>query len=41
MLDGTAVIDTDIPAPATGTLTEIRVAQDETVPVGTVIAVIQ
>ena len=38
---GTDKVDTDIPAPVTGTLTEIRVAQAETVPVGTVIAVIQ
>ena len=38
---GTDKVDTDIPAPVSGTLTEIRVAQDETVPVGTVIAVIQ
>jgi pyruvate dehydrogenase E2 component (dihydrolipoamide acetyltransferase) len=34
-------VDTDIPAPASGTLAEIRVAVDETVPVGTVLAVIQ
>jgi 2-oxoglutarate dehydrogenase E2 component (dihydrolipoamide succinyltransferase) len=38
---GTDKVDTDIPAPASGVLAEIRVAQDETVPVGTVIAVIQ
>jgi 2-oxoglutarate dehydrogenase E2 component (dihydrolipoamide succinyltransferase) len=37
---GTDKVDTDIPAPVSGTVTEIRVAQDETVPVGTVIAVI-
>ena len=37
---GTDKVDTDIPAPVSGTLAEIRVAQDETVPVGTVIAVI-
>ena len=37
---GTDKVDTDIPAPVSGTLTEIRVGQDETVPVGTVIAVI-
>jgi 2-oxoglutarate dehydrogenase E2 component (dihydrolipoamide succinyltransferase) len=37
---GTDKVDTDIPAPASGTLTEIRVGQDETVPVGTVLAVI-
>jgi pyruvate dehydrogenase E2 component (dihydrolipoamide acetyltransferase) len=34
-------VDTDIPAPASGTLTEVRVAVDETVPVGTILAVIQ
>ena len=38
---GTDKVDTDIPAPASGTLAESRVAQDETVPVGTVIAVIR
>jgi len=38
---GTDKVDTDIPAPASGTLAEIRVAADETVPVGTVLAVIQ
>ena len=38
---GTDKVDTDIPAPASGTLAEIRVAQDETVPVGTVLAVIE
>jgi pyruvate dehydrogenase E2 component (dihydrolipoamide acetyltransferase) len=37
---GTDKVDTDIPAPVSGTLSEIRVEQDETVPVGTVIAVI-
>ena len=37
---GTDKVDTDIPAPASGTLAEIRVAVDETVPVGTVLAVI-
>ena len=37
---GTDKVDTDIPAPVTGTI-EIRVAVDETVPVGTVLAVIQ
>jgi pyruvate dehydrogenase E2 component (dihydrolipoamide acetyltransferase) len=36
---GTDKVDTDIPAPASGTL-EIKVAADETVPVGTVLAVI-
>ena len=38
---GTDKVDTDIPAPVTGTLAEIKVAADETVPVGTVLAVIQ
>ena len=37
---GTDKVDTDIPAPASGVLAEIRVATDETVPVGTVLAVI-
>src|SRR5690348_9427947 len=37
---GTDKVDTDIPAPVTGTLAEIRVDADQTVPVGTVIAVI-
>ena len=37
---GTDQVDTDIPAPASGTL-EIKVAENETVPVGTVLAVIQ
>jgi 2-oxoglutarate dehydrogenase E2 component (dihydrolipoamide succinyltransferase) len=38
---GTDKVDTEIPAPASGTLAEIRVEQDQTVPVGTVLAVIQ
>jgi pyruvate dehydrogenase E2 component (dihydrolipoamide acetyltransferase) len=38
---GTDKVDTDIPAPASGTLAEIRVAEGETVPVATVLAVIQ
>ncbi len=38
---GTDKVDTDIPAPVTGTLTQIKVAVDETVPVGTVLAVIE
>jgi 2-oxoglutarate dehydrogenase E2 component (dihydrolipoamide succinyltransferase) len=38
---GTDKVDTDIPAPVSGTLAEIRVEADQTVPVGTVIAVIQ
>lgn len=37
---GTDKVDTEIPAPASGTLAEIRVGQDQTVPVGTVLAVI-
>ena len=37
---GTDKVDTDIPAPVSGTLVEIRVEADQTVPVGTVIAVI-
>ena len=39
-LIGTDKVDTDIPAPASGVLAEIRVAADETVPVGTILAVI-
>ena len=38
---GTDKVDTDIPAPVSGTLAEIKVEADQTVPVGTVIAVIQ
>src|SRR6266702_5461754 len=38
---GTDKVDTDIPAPATGTLAEIRVPEGQTVPVATVLAVIQ
>jgi pyruvate dehydrogenase E2 component (dihydrolipoamide acetyltransferase) len=34
-------VDSEIPAPASGTLAEIRVTEEETVPVGTVLAVIQ
>jgi 2-oxoglutarate dehydrogenase E2 component (dihydrolipoamide succinyltransferase) len=37
---GTDKVDTDIPAPAGGTLAEIRVGEGETVPVATVLAVI-
>ena len=37
---GTDKVDTDIPAPVSGTLTEIKVAVDQTVPTGTVLAVI-
>ncbi|MET0916101.1 MAG: biotin/lipoyl-containing protein, partial [Jiangellaceae bacterium] len=33
-------VDTEIPAPASGTLLEIKVAEDETVEVGTELAVI-
>jgi 2-oxoglutarate dehydrogenase E2 component (dihydrolipoamide succinyltransferase) len=38
---GTDKVDTDLPAPASGTLAEIRVAEGETVPVSTVLAVIE
>jgi pyruvate dehydrogenase E2 component (dihydrolipoamide acetyltransferase) len=38
---GTDKVDTDIPAPASGTLAEIRVPEGQTVPVATVLAVIQ
>ncbi len=38
---GTDKVDTDIPAPVAGTLREIRVDVDQTVPVGTVLAVIE
>ena len=37
---GTDKVDTEIPAPVTGVLAEIRVAEGQTVPVATVIAVI-
>jgi pyruvate dehydrogenase E2 component (dihydrolipoamide acetyltransferase) len=37
---GTDKVDTDIPAPASGTLAEIRVGEGETVPVSTVLAII-
>ncbi len=33
-------VDTEIPSPASGTLTEIRVAEGQTVPINTVVAVI-
>ena len=33
-------VDTEVPSPISGTLTEIRVAEGDTVPVGTVIAVV-
>ena len=33
-------VDTEVPSPVAGTLTEIRVAEGDTVPVGTVIAVV-
>ena len=33
-------VDTEVPSPVAGTVTEIRVAEGDTVPVGTVIAVI-
>jgi len=38
---GTDKVDTEVPAPVSGTLTEIRVREGETVPVATVLAVIQ
>lgn len=38
---GTDKVDTEVPAPASGVLTEVKVAQGETVPVGTVLAVIE
>jgi pyruvate dehydrogenase E2 component (dihydrolipoamide acetyltransferase) len=38
---GTDKVDTEIPAPVSGTLAEIRVAEGETVPVATVLAVIE
>ena len=38
--NGTDKVDTEIPAPASGILSEIRVPQGQTVPVATVIAVI-
>jgi pyruvate dehydrogenase E2 component (dihydrolipoamide acetyltransferase) len=37
---GTDKVDTDIPAPASGTLAEVRVGEGETVPVSTVLAII-
>ena len=37
---GTDKVDTDIPAPASGTLSEVRVGEGETVPVATVLAII-
>jgi pyruvate dehydrogenase E2 component (dihydrolipoamide acetyltransferase) len=37
---GTDKVDTDIPAPVSGTLAEVRVGEGETVPVATVLAVI-
>ena len=37
---GTDKVDAEIPAPASGILSEIRVQQGQTVPVATVIAVI-
>jgi len=38
---GTDKVETDIPAPASGTLAEIRVAAGDTVPVAAVLAVIR
>jgi pyruvate dehydrogenase E2 component (dihydrolipoamide acetyltransferase) len=37
---GTDKVDTEIPAPVTGTLAEIRVQQGQTVPVATILGVI-
>jgi len=37
---GTDKVDAEVPAPVSGTLSEIRVGQGETVPVATVLAVI-
>jgi pyruvate dehydrogenase E2 component (dihydrolipoamide acetyltransferase) len=37
---GTDKVDTDIPAPVSGTLAEIKVQEGQTVPVATVLAVI-
>jgi 2-oxoglutarate dehydrogenase E2 component (dihydrolipoamide succinyltransferase) len=37
---GTDKVDTEVPAQAEGTLLEIKVAEGEEVPVGTVLAVI-
>ena len=37
---GTDKVDSEIPAPVSGTLAEIKVAEGETVPVATVLAVI-
>jgi len=37
---GTDKVDAEIPAPATGTLAEIRVQQGQTVPVATILGVI-
>jgi 2-oxoglutarate dehydrogenase E2 component (dihydrolipoamide succinyltransferase) len=38
---GTDKVDTDIPAPASGTLAEVRVGEGETVPVATVLGLIE
>jgi pyruvate dehydrogenase E2 component (dihydrolipoamide acetyltransferase) len=38
---GTDKVDTDIPAPVSGTLAEVRVGEGETVPVATVLAIIE
>jgi pyruvate dehydrogenase E2 component (dihydrolipoamide acetyltransferase) len=38
---GTDKVDTEVPAPVSGTLAEIRVKEGQTVPVATVLAVIQ
>jgi len=38
---GTDKVDSDIPAPVSGILAEIKVAEGETVPVATILAVIE
>jgi 2-oxoglutarate dehydrogenase E2 component (dihydrolipoamide succinyltransferase) len=38
---GTDKADTEVPAPASGVLSEVKVAAGRTVPVGTVLAVIE
>jgi 2-oxoglutarate dehydrogenase E2 component (dihydrolipoamide succinyltransferase) len=37
---GTDKADTEVPAPASGVLSEVKVTEGQTVPVGTVLAVI-
>lgn len=38
---GTDKVDTEVPAPASGVLAEVRIPAGQTVPVGTVLAVIE